>query len=83
MIKVCVYFNFGEAQTSEIGIDPRIKSTGCLPESIQCTLEYAHMQLYVKGPKSLRLLNIHLLLNKSIEECCLHIHLVDLPSHLR
>ena len=81
MIEVCIRFNFGEAQTGERVINPGVPSTRCLLETVQCSLESAYMLISIKGLKSFMLFNVHLLLDKSIEECCLHIHLVDLPPH--
>ena len=41
------------------------------------------MWLTAEYLKAFGLLKVHLLLNDSIEECSLHIHLVNVPSHLR
>ena len=83
MVKVCIYFTFGEAQPDEIIVNPGVPSTGCMFQSIQCSLDFAHMLLSIKGLKSFWFLNLHLFLNHSIEECFLHIHLMYIPSHLR
>jgi len=82
VIKVFIYLTFGKAQTDEITIDPGVLIMGCLFEFIQYSLEFAHMWLSITNLKLLRLFNIYLLLNNSIEERCPHIHLVDIPSHL-
>ena len=82
MVNVFIFFNFGEARPSEITLDPSVLSTRCLLQSIQHSLESAHMQLSVEGLKPFQMINEHLLLNHSIEECCLHIHLTYFPSHL-
>ena len=82
MEKVCISFNFGEAQLGEIVFYSCVPSTRCLFQSIQCLLESAHIQLSVEGLKLFLLLNVNLFLNHSIKECCLHIHLMYLPPHL-
>jgi hypothetical protein len=40
------------------------------------------MIIYPMHLKSLRLLNVHLLLYETNQKCGLHIHLMDLPTHL-
>ena len=49
MTEVCIHFNFGEAEISEITIDPGVPSTRCLLETIQCSLESTHMILLIKS----------------------------------
>lgn len=83
MVKFFIYFTFGEAKLGEIIVDHGVLSTRRLLQSIQRSLESAHVLLSVEGLKSFNLLNVHLFLNQSIEESCLHIHLMYLPSHLR
>ena len=75
MLKVFIYFTFGEGQPDEIIIDPNVQSMGCLFQPIQCLLELSHMRLFVEGLKSFRLLNVHLLLNQPIEKCFLVLYL--------
>ena len=82
MIKVCTRFTFGEAQTGEIAVDPGVPSIGCLLETVQRSLESAHVIILIKILEAFWLLDIHLLLNNSIEECCFQIHLMDLPPHM-
>ena len=71
-----------EAQPSEVVVDPGVPSMRCLLQPIQISLESAHMRLMIEGIKTFRLLYVHLFLNLAIEECSLHIHLMDLPTHL-
>ena len=40
------------------------------------------MRLTIEGLETFWLLNVHLFLNIPIEERGLHIHLMDLPTHL-
>ena len=54
-----------------------------LAQPVQCSLESAHMRLTAKDLKTFRLLYVHLLLNESVEEHSLHIHLMNVPPHLR
>ena len=82
MVKVRIRFTLSEAQPGEIVVDPSVLSTGCFLQPIQSPLESTHMRLMIEGLETLWLLNVHLLLNLPIEECCLHVHLVDLPPHL-
>ena len=49
---------------------------------IQGFLQPADMRFSPMNLKALQLLNIFLLLYNPIEKCGLHIHLVDLPTHL-
>ena len=49
VVKVRIYFTLGEAQPSEIAVDPGVPSTGCLLQSIQSPLESAHMRLTIEG----------------------------------
>lgn len=58
--------SFVEAQISEITIDPGVPSTRFLLETIQFSLESTHMRLSIKSLEAFWLLDIHLLLNKSI-----------------
>jgi len=68
MTEVFIHLNFGEAQTSEIVINPNVPSTGCLLETLQCSLESSHRRVLIKSLKALWFLDVHLLLNNSIEE---------------
>jgi len=58
MIEVFIHFTFGEAQTSEIAIDPSVPSMGLLLEAIQHSLEYAHMRLSIKSLEALFFLDV-------------------------
>ena len=81
MIEFLIRFTFGASQTDEIAINLNVPSIGCLLETIQCSLESAHMRLIIKSLEALWLIDIYLLLNNSIKGCCFHNHL-DLPPHM-
>lgn len=82
MIEVCILFTFGEAQNSEIVVDPGVPRTKCLFETIHFSLEYSQMILPIKCLETFLVLDVHLFINNSIEKCCFYIHLVDLPPRL-
>ena len=82
MVQVCIRLTLGEAKSSEIVVDLSVPSTGCLFQPIKCSFELAHMRLAAEDLKSFRLLNVHLFLNDPIKECSLHIHLMNVPTHL-
>ena len=53
-----------------------------IASAIQHSFESAHMQLTIEDLKSFRLLNVHFFLNDPIKEVSLHIHLMNVPTHL-
>ena len=83
MVKICIYFTFGEAPPGEIVVNLGVPSTGCLFQSIQRSLESPHMWPSIEYLKSFKILNVHLFLNHSIDECFLHIHMMYLSSYMR
>ena len=82
LVQVCICLTLGEAKSSEIAVDMSVPSTGCLFQPIQRSFEPAHMRLAAEDLKSFRLLNVHLFLNDPIKEHNLHIHLMNVPTHL-
>ena len=82
VVQVHIRFTLCEAQLSEVVVVPSVPSTRWLLQPVRSSLESAHMRLTIEGLKTFQPLNVHLFLNLPIEECSLHIHLMDLPTHL-
>ena len=83
LVQVRIRLTLGESKPGEVAVYPSVPSTRCLLQPVQFSLESAHMRLTAEDLETFRLLYVHLLLNDSIEERSLHIHLMDVPSHLR
>ena len=83
MVKVHIRFTFGEAQPGEVVVNPSVLSMRCLFQPIQCSLESTHMRLTIKDIETLWLLYVQFFLNNSIEKYSFHIHLMNVPPHLR
>jgi hypothetical protein len=71
-----------EAHLLECGIELHVLGTRCLAQAIECLAQAVHLPLFFGDGIARWLAHVDLLLEVTIEDGGLHVHVVDLPPLL-
>ena len=71
-----------EAHLVECGIKLCVLGTLCLPQAIECLAQVVHLPLFTSDDIARWMAHVDLLLEITVEEGTLHVHVVNLPPPL-